>query len=160
MAPHAFGCAGSSYPGPLVTEHRGAAQEAKARKGNDLMKRIEQEIQEMLHGNMFNADVMKKAALMVINEIFKRGTMLPHDRDVLKGIVDSLFQAHALNVKTTEALKTAAIALQPFADFADPNNVVPASMVITNGSRFSYRQLQMSDCYRARDVINMIKAGP
>jgi hypothetical protein len=44
-------------------------------------------------------------------------------------------------------------ALRPFANFADARKQVPASFVITEGSRLARTQLTMGDCYRAREAL-------
>jgi hypothetical protein len=43
--------------------------------------------------------------------------------------------------------------IKPFADFADPRNVLPDDYVITRGSPLARAQLTMGDCYRAREAL-------
>lgn len=44
-------------------------------------------------------------------------------------------------------------ALKPFADYADPYHRIPASYPITLGSQFARPQINMGDCYKAKEAI-------
>ena len=44
-------------------------------------------------------------------------------------------------------------ALEPFAEFADPNDMVPANLPIAMGSSMAKQQLTMGDCYKARFAL-------
>lgn len=59
----------------------------------------------------------------------------------------------ALPLGTAERLRRLEAAVKPFAEYADPRNLMPASLPISNGSSMARQQLTMGDCYAARDAL-------
>ncbi len=45
-------------------------------------------------------------------------------------------------------------ALKPFAEFADPRNMIPPDTILTAGSPMARKQITMSDCYAARSALS------
>jgi hypothetical protein len=53
-------------------------------------------------------------------------------------------------------LESARKALEPFAAFADPRNVIPPDIILTAGSPMARKQITMADCYAARAALTEI----
>ena len=60
---------------------------------------------------------------------------------------------------STNPLAAAVEALEPFANYADPHNMLSADSIITTGSSFAKRQLTMGDCYTAARTLPSLRAA-
>lgn len=89
------------------------------------------------------------------------------DPDFLLGAADEIDWLKAENTRLNDAKRRALViadersrenvalraTLKPFADYADPRHVVPASYVVTSGSQIAKKQLIMGDFYAAARAL-------
>lgn len=98
-----------------------------------------------------DARTVDDTAMIVGGHDFEFGLIADVTEDFDAAFIVEACNSHALLKARIEELE---VALQPFADFADPRNTIPPDTVLTAGSPMARKQITMANCYAASAALN------